>query len=66
MKWDTLFDSLLKHDRYWGKLSRGIIYLQLLVLFFQAQNDNSAEKEECHEDPEHSLTLDTAVNYNQL
>lgn len=41
----------------------GIMHLhQLLVLFFQTQNENGADKENCHEDPEHSLTLDAAVN----
>lgn len=56
------FDSLLllKDARYWGKLSHGMIYFQLLVLSFQTQN--SAEEAECQEEPERSLTLDTAVN----
>lgn len=39
-----------------------MICLQLLVLFLQTQNDGSAEEEGCHEEPERSLTLDTAVN----
>lgn len=66
IKWDTdtKMHLILCYcwKRYWGKRSHGIIYLQLLALFFQTQNDNSAEKEECHEDPECSLTPDTAVN----
>eukprot|EP00066_Takifugu_rubripes_P025670 XP_011614936.1 PREDICTED: probable tubulin polyglutamylase TTLL9 [Takifugu rubripes] len=39
--------------------------MEKITKYNKTQNDNSAEKEECHEDPEHALTLDTASSENE-